>query len=925
MDRAELELNGIFIEDGTGGCDLLPPHVESLQNALLDFRQTIPDRFGCTDDAMLDKLRNEEISKVANLTDNERTRILDELESCAAAKELARHHNWACRLNLSEYSEDDWKKDFEDLFLSPLAQSAETSDMDTRQTSRTKFYYDAFQQARDRPWTMFGPKHGFDIMKDLLPEPKPSWAAHFPIYVVSPADCPYQRSGIWQLASSHSIADNFSQITLEHLSSHGLQSSATGVTKSGRRGATLSDDYVCYPWLTVEHMKDEYKNNKELCYSQAAVAGRAALKMLQNLCRYEQKCSSKTHIPPVVTVTTEHDLVRVWIMHCSATEDSYEMQLIWSGTLTLMVDILALKTILENCHTWATRVLKPWISRQIDLWKQQCPKDCPKPFEASLRYRASHSTEKAVNVRPRTSKTHQEQRQDNSEQDQNLRRLLKEEHNRLLNQLSEKMTENTRPTRLTETQTDAGVNRQPPKSDVGVTTHSIFRFTGAPQVTKFPHRAIATPSTPRPSFSSEFVKRVMSETKGKPTQEPTDRRQHIPKSHDIFKSVKKVSWKGKLIPVKLPDVSSEDILASKPWLRKAIRSPHLGHDDKQVEGKAKSPTWPATETIKVNDPAVKLKPSNSSSTSSQKLAKSPDDSPKEKEAKEDEPGEEESEKECDSKRQKKTDDQNSRGLVTDQTPLFLDLRPKPTETLSPDSPNSTQKLTKPTKQGDDGETQQPMDKQDVLFSPKSELPETQSAATPNTSKTAQDTVPAVAEARSTPVSTFDAGAWSQTKFDFGSLSNSTGTSIGSLSVGPGTENESKGVSNPTASKKDARLEKLPVFGEGWLFGRNTTSENNREGDEGNEKRVKKGSIPNKQLEAGTGSESQAPREESGQNGPDRSVSKELYNAGNSEDPILCEDGAYDAGSESECNDTESSLHGEGLLVKGEHEGGTAGN
>ncbi|KAF4472148.1 hypothetical protein FALBO_946 [Fusarium albosuccineum] len=918
MDRAELELNGIFIEDGTGGCDLLPPHVESLQDALLDFRQTIPDRFSCTDDAMLNKLRNEEISKVANLTDNERTRILDELESCAAAKELARHHNWACRLNLSEYSEDDWKKDFEDLFLSPLAQSAETSNMDTRQTSRTKFYYDAFQQARDRPWTMFGPKHGFDIMKDLLPEPKPSWAAHFPIYVVSPADCPYQRSSIWQLASSHSIADNFSQITLEHLASHGLQPSATGVTKSGRRGATLSDDYVCYPWLIVEHMKDEYKNNKELCYSQTAIAGRAALKMLQNLCRYEQKCSSKTHIPPVVTVTTEHDLVRVWIMHCSATEDSHEMQLIWSGTLTLMVDILALKAILENCHTWATRVLKPWISRQIDLWKQQCPKDCPKPFEASLRYRASHSTEKAVNVRPRTSKTHQEQRQDNSEQDQSLRRLLKEEHDRLFNQLSDKMTENTRPTRLTATNTDAGVNRQSPKPNVGVPTSSIFRFTGAPQVAKFPHRAIATPSTPRPSFSAEFVKRVMSETKGKPTQEPTDMRQYIPKRHDIFKSVKKVAWKGKLIPVKLPDVSSEDILASKPWLRKAIRSPHLVHDNKQVEGKAKGPTWPAAETIKVNDPAEKLKPSNPSSTPPQKLAKSPDDNLKEEEPKEHESEGEKPDEQLDTKRQKKTDDQNSRDLATDQTPSFPDLRSNPTEALSLDSPSSTQKLIKPAKQGDDGGTQQPMNKQDVLFSHKGELPETQSAATPNISKTTQDT-PAVAETRSTPVSTFDAGAWSQTKFNFNSLSNSAGTSISSLSVGAGTENDSKEASNPTASKKDANLEKLPVFGEGWLFRRNTTSENNREGDERNEKRVKKGSIPNKQLEAGTGSESQAPREESG------SVSKELDNAGNSEDPILCEDGAYDAGSESECNDTESSLHGEGLSAKGEHEDGTSGN
>jgi hypothetical protein len=77
----------------------------------------------------------------------------------------------------------------------------------------------------------------------------------------------------------------------------------------------LSSEYVLFPWLIVEHMKDEYKGNAELCYSHAANAGAAALRMLQNLSRHDSQ--SLGDIPPVVTMTIRRDLVRVWIMHSS--------------------------------------------------------------------------------------------------------------------------------------------------------------------------------------------------------------------------------------------------------------------------------------------------------------------------------------------------------------------------------------------------------------------------------------------------------------------------------------------------------------------------------------------------------------------------------------------------------------------------------
>lgn len=178
-----------------------------------------------------------------------------------------------------------------------------------------------YARARDRPWTIFGPD-GSEGTQGDLPEPNPAWVAHFPVFVITPADN-HQHSGLQHFASSHSIVDNFSQVTLEHLAGHGLQPSATGVTKTGRRGAALSEEHVLFPWLIAEHMKDEYKGNAELCYSQAANAGAAALRMLQNLSRHDIKFPDDTHIPPVVIITTRHELVRVWIMHSAHSKGTF--------------------------------------------------------------------------------------------------------------------------------------------------------------------------------------------------------------------------------------------------------------------------------------------------------------------------------------------------------------------------------------------------------------------------------------------------------------------------------------------------------------------------------------------------------------------------------------------------------------------------
>jgi hypothetical protein len=55
------------------------------------------------------------------------------------------------------------------------------------------------------------------------------------------------------------------------------------------------------------------------------------------------------------------------------------MKCIWIGDMKSRVDRIKLQAVLENCHTWAMRVLRPWISGYIDLWKHNICLQSSKP------------------------------------------------------------------------------------------------------------------------------------------------------------------------------------------------------------------------------------------------------------------------------------------------------------------------------------------------------------------------------------------------------------------------------------------------------------------------------------------------------------------------------------------------------------------
>jgi hypothetical protein len=84
-------------------------------------------------------------------------------------------------------------------------------------------------------------------------------------------------------------------------------------------------DYICFPWLIVEHKKAGEVALEEKCYCQAANAGTAAIMMLETLSGIVpgvKEHKAHEHIPPVVTMTTVDKIVRVWITYSCKPSDN---------------------------------------------------------------------------------------------------------------------------------------------------------------------------------------------------------------------------------------------------------------------------------------------------------------------------------------------------------------------------------------------------------------------------------------------------------------------------------------------------------------------------------------------------------------------------------------------------------------------------
>ncbi len=115
----------------------------------------------------------------------------------------------------------------------------------------------------------------------------------------------------------------FSRQTLAHLARYGVESSTARLFSRLQKNVILSD-YICFPWLVVEHKKAGKGGTREQCYCQAANAGTAAVMMLESLYSIEtEHVPDNEHILPVVTMTTVDKNVRIWLAYsCKPSGDA---------------------------------------------------------------------------------------------------------------------------------------------------------------------------------------------------------------------------------------------------------------------------------------------------------------------------------------------------------------------------------------------------------------------------------------------------------------------------------------------------------------------------------------------------------------------------------------------------------------------------
>ncbi|KAK3997898.1 hypothetical protein QBC44DRAFT_364098 [Cladorrhinum sp. PSN332] len=341
----------------------LPPHVEYLRRSLLDFDCTIPDKLSFSDMAHFNTpISFQRSFEEVQIPNSQKGLIKEYLKHCRGIREDA------LILHKRKAREAEWQKFFDKKFFDPLAEQVKVTDQDPRRTARAKFYYDHFETAQDRPWSLFG-KHQFKAAQRLnLTEPKPDLAFFYPIYdFESGCAIPTPEAWKWGKTPKHNIVDNFSRPVLQHLAKHGLQPSTTS-----------SIEGTCFPWFIVEHKMQVVGKEKEYCYCQAANAGAAAVMMLQQLARpvhLPAANAADSQVPPVITMTTVDKVVRVWATYCcnGSSLTKFQMDCIWKGDMTEVRDICNLHAILENAHTWAMRELRPCISSHVDQWRAQFP------------------------------------------------------------------------------------------------------------------------------------------------------------------------------------------------------------------------------------------------------------------------------------------------------------------------------------------------------------------------------------------------------------------------------------------------------------------------------------------------------------------------------------------------------------------------
>ncbi|KAH6964554.1 hypothetical protein DER45DRAFT_626932 [Fusarium avenaceum] len=353
--RSALADIGFFYDEDLKGIhQRFPPHVEILEQSMLDF--------ACHD--------------------------FD-----SAPKRDIRIQNEANRLAKGGFKEDHWESLFREHFFGPLLQRERDGEEMSRGSSRCNYYYDNMVFETDALWGEFRKEHkGMDL--DLLSTPKPDIVLFLPVYHVDShlPTVTNPDSLEWHTDSNAALVETFSWSNLRDLYKYGLLPSPYNVFDKNEE--PKESDLRCFPWLIVEYKKKEsdkyseadFKRLAEAVYCQAVNASGCAVKLHERAVRFALALPRDAHIPPVTTVTTVGPLVKVWITYFDRgfygyrwrnakgqqgghIKEGYMMQCIWTGNMTNLHDIQEFRLILENTHTWAARVFRPLISTYVEQWR----------------------------------------------------------------------------------------------------------------------------------------------------------------------------------------------------------------------------------------------------------------------------------------------------------------------------------------------------------------------------------------------------------------------------------------------------------------------------------------------------------------------------------------------------------------------------
>ncbi|PNP78790.1 hypothetical protein FNYG_07932 [Fusarium nygamai] len=353
---------------------VLPPHVEEVKRCLTDFSCVINGR----NDSF------HEISK----------EVVEDLDRGLSLEPIGKAAEKIQQEVLGKigggYDEKVWQGIYEKRFFDQLIDSLSTSKEDLRRVSRNKYYYDQVIRSGDQVWTLFEPDQKATTTR-LRPvkSPKPDQAFFMPIYhhhnntglpkVVDP------KARQWSQACGSRLMEPFTWSTLQALNKVGLEPSPFRIFDKSPLDANLR----CYPWLVIEHKREKDQNEalERVVTCQAANGAACAISLVQQTAQYAVKLPRNAHIPPIPVVTTVGSFVTVWLMYfaedfnapCSRRDtdevvtrrrkEGYVMRAIWKGDIGNLTDIMAFQMIIDNAHTWATRVFKPLIASYIEQWK----------------------------------------------------------------------------------------------------------------------------------------------------------------------------------------------------------------------------------------------------------------------------------------------------------------------------------------------------------------------------------------------------------------------------------------------------------------------------------------------------------------------------------------------------------------------------